>query len=51
MPLVFGERTTLALLDADVAAVFPDSQAVNEALRLLIKAARSAQELAASKEG
>jgi hypothetical protein len=46
----FGERTTLALLDADVAAVFPDSQSVNEALRLLIKAARSAQELAATKE-
>ena len=46
----FGERTTIALLDADVAAAFPDSQAVNEALRLLIKAARSAQELAASKD-
>jgi hypothetical protein len=45
----FGERTALALLDVDVAAAFPDSQAVNEALRLLIKTARAAQELAAGR--
>ncbi len=34
-----------------VLTAFPDSQAVNEALRLLIKAARGAQELAAGKVG
>jgi hypothetical protein len=45
----FGERTALALLDADVAAVFPDSQAANEALRLMIKTAQAAQELAAGR--
>ncbi len=32
-------------LDPDVKAAFPDSRSVNEALRLLIKAAKSAQEL------
>ena len=35
----------LVLLDPDVKAAFPDSRSVNEALRLLIKAAKSAQEL------
>jgi hypothetical protein len=38
-------------LDEDVWKTFPDSQAVNEALRLLIKAARGAEELAAGKMG
>jgi hypothetical protein len=33
------------ILDPEVRAIFPDSAAVNEALRLLIKAGRSAQEL------
>jgi hypothetical protein len=32
-------------LDPDVKAVFPDSESVNDALRLLIKAAKSAQDL------
>jgi hypothetical protein len=32
-------------LDPDVRAAFPDSKTVNEALRLSIKAAKSAQEL------
>jgi hypothetical protein len=32
-------------LDEDVHRAFPDSQSVNEALRLLIKAAKSAQAL------
>jgi hypothetical protein len=32
-------------LDPDVKAVFPDSESVNEALRLLIKTAKSAQDL------
>ena len=35
----------LVLRDPDVKAAFPDSRSVNEALRLLIKAAKSAQEL------
>ena len=33
--------TNLVLLDPDVAAAFPDAQAVNEALRLLIKVANT----------
>jgi hypothetical protein len=33
--------TNVVVLDPDVAEVFPTSQAVNEALRVLIKAARS----------
>ena len=33
--------TNIVLLDADVAKAFPDAQAVNEALRLLIKVART----------
>lgn len=32
--------TNVVLLDPDVAAAFPDSEAVNEALRELIKIAR-----------
>jgi len=32
--------TNVILLDPDVAAVFPDSASVNEALRLLVKLAR-----------
>lgn len=35
----------LVSLDDDVKAAFPDSQSVNEALRLLIKTAKSAQVL------
>jgi len=35
----------LVSLDPDVKAAFPDSRLVNEALRLPIKAAKSAQEL------
>lgn len=33
--------TNLVLLDPDVAAAFPDGQAVNEALRLLMKVAKT----------
>ena len=33
--------TNLVLLEPDVAAVFPDAKAVNEALRLLIKVAEN----------
>lgn len=36
----------VVVLEPDVSAAFPDSQAVNEALRLLIKAAKGAQEFA-----
>ncbi|HJP93998.1 MAG TPA: hypothetical protein VJ875_18715 [Pyrinomonadaceae bacterium] len=33
----YREGTNLVLLDPDVAAVFPDAKAVNDALRLLIE--------------
>lgn len=33
--------TNLVLLEPDVAAAFPDAQAVNEALRLLMRAVRT----------
>ena len=39
------EELNLVSLDADVKALFPDSKSVNEALRLLIKTAKSAQDL------
>jgi hypothetical protein len=35
----YMEGTNVVLLDPDVAAVFHDSESVNQALRLLIKAA------------
>lgn len=37
----YREGTNLVLLDADVAAAFPNAQAVNEALRLLMKVAKT----------
>jgi hypothetical protein len=39
----FEEGTNLVLLAPDVAAVFPDEDAVNEALRLVMKLARIPQ--------
>lgn len=36
----YRQGTNVVLLAPDVVAVFPDSDAVNEALRLLIKAAK-----------
>lgn len=39
----FAERTNIVVLDPDVAAAFPDSDAVNEALRTLAKVARRAK--------
>jgi hypothetical protein len=39
----FREGTNLVLLAPDVAAVFPDEQAVNEALRLVMRLARIPQ--------
>jgi len=40
-----AESSDLVSLDPDVKAAFPDSRSVNEALRLLIKVAKSAQEM------
>jgi hypothetical protein len=37
----YREGTNLVLLDPDVAAAFPDAQAVNEALRLLLREKQS----------
>jgi hypothetical protein len=37
----YQEGTNLVLLDPDVAKVFPDAAAVNNALRVLAKAAKS----------
>jgi hypothetical protein len=39
------QELNLVSLDDDVKAAFPDSQSVNEALRVLIKAAKGAQGL------
>lgn len=35
----YNEGTNLVLLEADVQEAFPDSESVNEALRMLMKAA------------
>ena len=35
----YMQGTNIILLDSDVAAVFPDSESVNQALRILMKAA------------
>ncbi len=37
----YRKGTNLVLLEPDVAASFPDAEAVNEALRLLIKLAQT----------
>ena len=39
------QAPTVVVLEPDVSAVFPNAESVNEALRLLIKTAKSAQEL------
>ena len=36
----YAQGTNLVALSPDVAAVFPDSESVNEALRALVRAAR-----------
>ena len=36
----YREGTNIVLLEPDVAAAFPDAEAVNEALRMLIKVAQ-----------
>ena len=45
----YAERGNVIVLDADVAAVFPDSEAVNDALRALVKIARRNGKPVASK--
>ncbi len=37
----YQKSRNVVILDPDVAAVFPDSASVNEALRLLVKAAQT----------
>lgn len=39
----FPKDAVMVLLAPDVAAAFPDADSVNEALRILIKAARTAK--------
>ncbi len=39
----YRKGTNVVLLEPDVAAVFPDSESVNQALRVLIKAAGQIQ--------
>ncbi len=36
----YAEGTNVVILSADVAQAFPDSESVNEALRVLVKVAR-----------
>jgi hypothetical protein len=45
--VIDGERQvpTVVALEPDVSAVFPNAESVNEALRLLIRTAKSAQDL------
>ena len=45
----FAAGVTVVALDADVAATFPDSASVNEALRALAKIVQRAPKRAASK--
>ena len=40
----FDQTAITVLLDSDVAKVFPDSQAVNEALRTLVRVMRNKEE-------
>jgi hypothetical protein len=41
----YATGTNLIILSPDVAAAFPDSDSVNEALRLLIKIARQPKDI------
>lgn len=38
----FSSDTVMVTLDRDVSAAFPDAESVNEALRVLLKAAKKA---------
>ena len=45
----YMEGTNVVLLDPDVAAVFRDSESVNQALRVLIKAASQLEQATSAK--
>lgn len=45
----YMEGTNIVLLDPDVAAVFGDSESVNQALRVLIKAAGKIEQVTSHK--
>jgi hypothetical protein len=45
----YMEGTNVVLLDPDVAAVFRDSESVNQALRILIKAASQIEQATSTK--
>ncbi len=45
----YMEGTNVVLLDPDVAAVFRDSESVNQALRVLIKAAAQIEQVTSTK--
>jgi hypothetical protein len=47
----YMEGTNVVLLDPDVATVFRDSESVNQALRVLIKAAGRLEQAASHKPG
>jgi len=47
----YQEGTNVVLLDPDVAAVFHDSESVNQALRILIKVAGQSEQSAGHKAG
>ena len=40
----YAKTTKVVMLDSDVAAVFPDTESVNEALRVIAKIAETAQQ-------
>ena len=42
----YKEGTNIVLIDADIAKEFPNAEAVNDALRLLMKVARTATSMA-----
>ena len=44
----YAQSNTIIMLEDDVADVFPTSEAVNEALRLLVKLARKSENKAVS---
>jgi hypothetical protein len=47
----YQKSTNLVLLDPDVAQMFPDANAVNEALRLLLRVMNSNQDLVTQSTG
>jgi hypothetical protein len=48
---LIDEGSIVVLLEPDVARAFPDSESVNEALRVVLKAARAAKRRATSLPG